>query len=128
MDQFSLAELTELYFIRESGVDIQFQFWLTITFATVVATFVAGNRLDRKLRWVAAVLYLLATAVLVSRWYYLAIEAVAFRTAALESGVPLSVPWVTIVFRGLLVGVGTVAALWFLVRKESHKKGPTDLR
>ena len=123
MDQYSFAELTELYFIRESGIDIQFQFWLTITFATVVATFVAGNnRLGRRLRWVAAVLYLLATVVLVTRGYYLALDAIVFRDVLIESGIPLNIPTLTIIFRVLLIGFGSFAALWLLLGKEFQRE------
>jgi len=37
MDQYSPAELLELYFLASSQMDVQFQFWVSITFAVLVA-------------------------------------------------------------------------------------------
>ena len=118
MDQFSPAELVELWNIYESAIEAQFEFWLTVTFAVVVASFVAGKRLKRKLRVFVALLYVLAAVVLISRWYYIASDALMFRDALLEVGVTLSRPWVTIISRILLVALGTSAALIFLLREK----------
>ncbi len=117
MDQFSPAELTELWAIYESAIEAQFEFWLTVTFAVVVASFVAGTRLKRKLRFFVALLYALAVVVLMSRWYYLAAQGLVFRAALLEVGVTLDRPWVTIISRILLVALGTLATLAILLSK-----------
>ena len=54
MEQLSNAELAELFLIMESAIYTQFEYWLTITFAVVVAAFVAGKRLNRNLRFALA--------------------------------------------------------------------------
>ncbi len=115
MDQMSTAELTELYLTIESAIYTQFEYWLTVTFAVVVASFVARTRLNRKLRLGLALLYALACVVLLSRWTYSGLDAAVFRAALLESGVVLRTPWVTIFSRLLLFALGTAAALYFLV-------------
>lgn len=111
MDQFSPAELAELFHLRESVIDTQFQFWITITFATIVASFVGAKRLNRRLRASVALLYAIATVVMTSRWYYAATEAILFRDRLIEFGVPMDTPWMTIVSRITLVALGTSMTL-----------------
>jgi Ca2+/Na+ antiporter len=120
LDQFSPAELTELYFIRESVIDAQFQFWITITFAVIVANFVAGNRLSGRSRNVVALLYAFAVVVIASRWYYVAVEATQFRQQLHEIGIALSFPWVTALARIVLVAFGSAATLIFLLSNWLH--------
>ena len=115
MDQFSPAELAELFFIRESAIDAQFQFWITITFAVIVANFVAGKRLSKRSRSVIALLYGLAVVVLVSRWYYVALDAIQFRQQLQDLGVALNFPIVTLYSRVVLVALGTSVSISFLL-------------
>jgi hypothetical protein len=115
MDQFSPAELAELFFAQGSAIDAQFQYWITITFAVIVANFVAGKRLSKRSRVVVALLYALAVVVLVSRWYYLAVDAAQFRLQLRELGVTLSFPWLTLFTRVVLVVLGAAASLIFLL-------------
>jgi formate hydrogenlyase subunit 3/multisubunit Na+/H+ antiporter MnhD subunit len=115
VDQFSPAELTELYFLRESVIDAQFQFWITITFAVIAANFVARNRLSVRSRSVIALLYALAVVVLVSRWYWVAVEATRFRQQLDNLGIVFNFPWPTAISRIILVALGTAATLIFLL-------------
>ena len=120
MDQFSPAALAELYFIRESVIDAQFQFWITITFAVIVANFIAGKRLSKRSRYAAALLYSLAVVVLGSRWYYVALDATQFRAQLRELGIVLEIPIITIFARVILVALGTAASLIFLLSNWLH--------
>lgn len=70
MDQVSTSDLLNLLLTQRASIDMQFQFWLSITFAVIVAGLVAGRRVNLKLRLLAAVLYVLATAHLATRWMY----------------------------------------------------------
>jgi hypothetical protein len=120
MDQYSAAELTELWLMSQSEINAQFEFWLTVSFAVIVASFIGRKRLNRNLRFVVALLYSLAVIVFVSRWYYAVGEAQMFRAALLESGVALSTPWITAIARVTLVALGTLTALIFLLSKKFH--------
>jgi hypothetical protein len=120
VDQFSPAELAELFFIAESAIDAQFQFWIAITFAVIVANFVAGRRLSKRSRSVIALLYALAVVVLVSRWYYVAADATQFITQLQKHGVVLHFRWVTVISRVVLVTLGTTASLLFLLSNWLH--------
>lgn len=122
MDEFSLAELAELLILEQSEINLQFELWLTVTFAAIVASFVAGSRLVQKLRVAAAFLYVLAVIVFVSRVYYAANDAELFRAALNQAGVAMQTPWVTLLSRVSLVVVGTAATLLFLLKKELYTK------
>lgn len=115
MNLYSPAELTQLVFMRESVIDGQFQFWITITFAVIVANFVAGRRLSPRSRSAIALLYALAVVVLISRWYYVAVEVTGLRQQLSELGVQINFPWVTAISRMVLVALGTAATLIFLL-------------
>jgi hypothetical protein len=117
MDRLSPADLAELFHLRETVIDTQFQFWITVTFAVIVASFVGGDYLSRRLRSVMAVLYGLSVVVFVSRWLYVAMDASLLRARLVELGIPATFPWVAVVSRVVLIALGTVAALVFLLSK-----------
>ena len=127
MDQFSAAELVELIFIRETVIDTQFQYWITITFAVIVASFVATEHLTKKLRSIVALLYAVATFVLISRWYYAALDVAQLSGQLQELGISWNVPYVTMLSRVCLVTLGTASALIFLLserfRGEPENRG-----
>jgi hypothetical protein len=62
------AQLLQLYLEVIKDIDTQFQVWLSVTFAVLVASFVAGARLSRGGRVAIAVLYLFGVAVLYLRY------------------------------------------------------------
>jgi hypothetical protein len=121
MDQFSPAELAELALLSTATMDTQFQYWISVTFAVVIAGFVAGERLTRRMRYIAATLYVLATFVLISRFLDSAQVTGSFIDALAETGVDaLSGPGsFTAGSRFLLFGVGSVAALFFLLSERT---------
>ena len=120
MEDFSPAELAQLYFIREAVIDSQFQFWITITFAVIVASFVAGKRLSRRSRLVIAVLYSFAVMIPASRWWYVTADAAVFRDALSEIGVALDFPAFTAITRFIIFMLGTSATLIFLLTNWFH--------
>ena len=122
MGQFSPAELEELRLLAASAMDMQFQFWVTITFAVVVARFAAGRRLIGSLRYVAAVLYSLATFVLIARFMDEGDTAMAYGLALGELGIDsLRVGMPTIVARYTLFAFGTCTTLFYLLRPDGHE-------
>jgi hypothetical protein len=85
-DQYTAAELSELYLQAAAGIDGQFQYWITITFAVIVAGYVVGDRLKLGLRISVAGLYLLATAVIYIRVTNLGGPALRIVASLEESG------------------------------------------
>ena len=122
MDQYSLAELTELYFAATTSMDAQFQFWLSVTFAVVIAGFFAGDRLTKKLSYLAAILYGLAAFVLIARFVDAARFGGMLRDSILEAGVEIpTVNLIVVVARFSLLILGTLAALYFLLRERVNE-------
>ena len=58
--QYALALLAE--------ADAQFEFWLTVTFGVLVASFVAGDRLSKRRRILVAFFYVWASAIFYTRY------------------------------------------------------------
>lgn len=69
MDSVTTAELIEIYQASVGLVDAQDQYWLSITFAVIVTSYLAGDKLSIKLRAVIVFLYLLTSSLFV--WRYL---------------------------------------------------------
>jgi hypothetical protein len=116
MDQIPTADLLNLLLTQRASIDLQFQFWLSITFAVIVAGFIAGHRLDIKLRSLAAVLYVLASAHLGIRWMYDGGVGERWANVLVERGVDIGIPWVAVYLRMAVMLLGTVSALVFLLR------------
>ena len=115
MDQVSTADLLNLLLAQRSSIDLQFQFWLTITFAVLVASFVAGHRLRWGLRWLAALLYAMASAHLIMRWMYDGTVGQHWVEELNRRGVDIAIPWAAVYLRMALMGVGTVSTLVFIL-------------
>ncbi len=62
------VQLLELFLQVNGDIDTQFQVWISITFAVLVASFVAGDKLRRGARAGVALLYLCAAWVLFIRY------------------------------------------------------------
>ena len=120
MGQYSPAELALL---AGGSMDTQFQYWMSVTFAVVVASFVAGERLSRPMRLLAAVLYLLASILLISRFSQFARTTHLYEIALADAGTPTTSAGSLIpITRLLLFGLGTASALYFLcMTKKSHE-------
>lgn len=109
------------------------QIWLTVTFAVLVAAYVAGNRISRPLYLLISFLYGYAAVILSIRFVSAGQQIYFYRDLLVSSGFT---PWpaprnLSVVIGGgtliLLVG-GTLATLWFLrmVRRQSVTDQPED--
>jgi hypothetical protein len=126
MDNYSYAELTEFIFLAYSSADTQFQYWVTITFAAVVAGFVAGERLTLTLRILVAVLYMLASATLAIRFQNAMITAGTIRGMLDEAGAYMLTTTNLAPLRIPLFLLGTAAAVFFLVRPWKRRSNEAD--
>ncbi|NJD32733.1 MAG: hypothetical protein FIB04_12705 [Gammaproteobacteria bacterium] len=129
VDQISTADLVNLVLTQRGSIDLQFQFWLTITFAVIVAAFTARDRLAFRLRLLVAVLYFLASAHLMTRWAFDGTVAERWVEILMSRGVDIGIPWVAVSLRLVLMVVGSAAALVFLLktpqRKSNDSQAPT---
>lgn len=109
MEELTVAEILELIRINEEAMVIQFQTWLTITFATIVAVFAGRRLLTGLMRWLVTTLYLLASLAVTALSIYLAENNALLTTILASRDVAVAAP----VFAGItsfvlfLAGVGT---------------------
>ena len=119
MGEIETADLMELVLIHREAMDVQLQFWMTTTFAIIVATFAARELLTFKYRILIAVLYLLATATFITRWYSDGQEINALFDELASRGMPYDQPTAAVRLRFLLYVLGTSAAIYFLFMTEN---------
>lgn len=115
MEQLTLAEILELKNLAESLVDSQVNYWITTTFATIVAGFAARGVLTKGMRLVVVALYLLATFVFMSRAYYESLDIRAYNDLLSALGVEVHFPTAAITGQTVLVGAGALATLYFVL-------------
>lgn len=114
MENLDSASLLELILMSEASIDYQVEFWLTVTFATIVASFAARKLLSKIMRSIISALYVMATFVFVSRWYYSALDIFAFTEALASQGIESSPAFGTALARMVLMGFGTFTTLYFV--------------
>ena len=79
-------ELNVLLLSNLENISDQFQFWMTATFAVVVASYTAGNRLSMWARVIVAVIYVTAVGAFYVRWQGSVDEGIRLIRALAELG------------------------------------------
>ncbi len=107
------------------------QIWITLTFAVIVSTYVAGTRFDRLVYLLVSGLYGLASIVLLTRFTSAAIQAFHYKNMLVTRGFdPWPVPnLVSVIIGGgtfVLIFAGTLGTLWFV--RSTWKKIQSDER
>ncbi len=112
-------ELIQLYDAVSGNVNTQFELWITITFAVIIASYIAGHRLVKSLRYLIATLYTAVSALLI----LMLIRAVQFPQqfdvmifgASSTSNVVTAI----VVLRTAVWVLGTIATIVFIFK--GHK-------
>jgi hypothetical protein len=116
MDAIETSELIDLMLVLRESMDMQIQFWISVTFAVVVASFSAGMRLSFRLRVLSVILYLVATAAFISRWYHDYNEMQFLLNEINLRGLEFEALQVPASLRMALVGIGTFSVVIFLFK------------
>ena len=126
MDSLSHAETLELFFSAQELLDAQFQYWLSATIAAIVARFIAGDQLTRKMSYALVLLYFGVTALFTLRYFavsgtlsIIGAEA-ASRGIVGDIGRQLTPLLKTIRVTLFLFGMATT--VWFLLRTERQSE------
>jgi hypothetical protein len=95
------------------------QIWLTLTFAVIVSTYVAGKRFDRLIYRLIFGLYALASAIQLVRFGAAAWQAFFYRNWLLDRGfsawpIPNVVSILIAIGTLVLIVAGTIGTLWFV--------------
>ncbi|MEQ8835512.1 hypothetical protein [Haliea sp.] len=121
MDALTIAEILELIRVNEEAMVTQFETWLTITFATIVAVFAGRNLLTRLMRWLVTLLYLLASLSVTAMSIYFA-ESNALLTLLLESrGVTVVAPVFAALVFFVLFLAGVLTTVYFIHMKPDRE-------
>ena len=128
MNEITVAELIELLQNESASIDMQFQLWITITSAVIIASFAARHHLSFWMRAFIAVMYTLASATIAFRYANDASQFVFLHNELRIRGVdyPTFIDLRTL--RSLVFSFGTVATLVFMFIKPGSKtdKMPAD--
>jgi len=120
MESLTNAEIYESFFMIQDLLDAQFQYWLSASIAVIVARFIGDQQLTRPMLYALAILYLVATALFMLKYYAVIGSVVSVASIASQRGIDLGAenmgPLITTV-RATLFALGTMTTLWFLIRR-----------
>ena len=124
MDELTIFELIELIRMNEEAMATQFQVWLSITFATIVAVFAGRELLNKPIKWLVTMLYLLASLATTASSIYLAEGNAKLAVILTERGAHFSAP----VFAGatffILFLAGVCTTVYFIQMDTKARKEP----
>ncbi len=128
MNEVTVAELIELLQNESASIDMQFQLWITITSAVIIASFAARHHLTFWLRAFIAVMYTLASATNAFRYANDASQFVLLHDELRIRGIDYPTFIDLRFLRGLVYSFGTIATLVFMFIKPGSKtdKMPAD--
>lgn len=89
--------------------DSIFQMWTTLTFAVIVATYVAGERFDRSVYLLVSSLYSFASLVLLIRFGSAAFQAFYYKALLVSRGFQ---PWPVPNYLSLCIGIGSLVLIF----------------
>ena len=120
-EELTNEELIQLYDVVTGSVNSQFELWLTITFAVIIASYIAGHRLAKSLQYLIAVLYSSVSVLL----FLMLVGAVQFSAQfdAVVAGTTTSGSLVgaIVVLRTSVWILGTIATIVFIFK--GHNDG-----
>ncbi len=116
MDDVGVAELIGLLQNESASIDMQFQLWITITSAVVIASFAARHRLSTQMKVFVAGMYALASATIALRYANDASQFVFLNDELMARGVNYPNYADLRLLRGLVYFFGTLATLVFVIR------------
>ena len=87
----SLYETTELFYIILEAQDRFFEFWITATFAVIIACHLGSSILTRSFSLMISFMYLAFSINLIGRWFFVAEAVSRYRNdMASQSGIQLN--------------------------------------
>ena len=114
MDETSIAEIIELLQNESASIDMQFQLWITITFAVVIASFAARNHFPFAMKIFVALMYALASVTIGLRYANDASQFVFIKYELSARGVEYPAVVDLRYLRGLVYACGTIATTIFI--------------
>ncbi len=130
MESIDTGYLLELQFILEASIDVQFQAWMAITFAVIVASYSSRDTLKSGLRIIMAIAYLMAAYSLFARWMTESSRIIDMILPELASrGVTSEIQFYAGMARMITYALGTFIAtvsIFYFSPKEQHSEDDSD--
>ncbi len=117
MKEVSIAELIELLQNESASIDTQFQLWITVTSAVVIASFAARHHLSVWMKTFVAVIYFLASSIIALRYANDASQFVLLHNKLRNRGVDYPTVIDLRALRALVYLGGTFATLAIILLK-----------
>ena len=115
IEEMTAAELMEITILLREEAQRHFEYWLSISFAFIAATFIGRKLLVPKVATLVGALYVLTVALLISRYTVSGAAANNYLVLAIEKGAePIGNSDMVIILRFSVFLFGTLLALWFL--------------
>ena len=113
----SAAEILEIVMLLREESQRSFEYWLTISFACIAASFIGRRILTRRVAFAFGALYLLTVFLPISRYAVSGTTAERYLALAIEQGAEPFVDSEFVAYLRMLVFLcGTGCALWFIYR------------
>ena len=122
MNEITVAELIALLQSESASIDMQFQLWITITTAVVIAGYSVRNLLSSMMRIFIAVMYALAAATIAFRYANDASQFIFLKNELSSRGVDYPTVIDLRILRALIFSCGTIATLVFISFKSTSKE------
>lgn len=113
----SLYEATELFYIVLETQDRFFEFWITVTFAVIIACHLGSSILTRSFSVMISFMYLAFSINLIGRWFFVAEAVSRYRNdMASQSGIQLNEQLIDLsrMLSMTTLIVGTVITIFFV--------------
>ena len=115
MESLSSAELMEVITLLESSIDVQFQIWITATFAFIAANFVARGQLPKLVLFVTIALYSAIVIALWLRWITDGARGVILIQELNSRGIDFSSSSAAAIFRLATYTVGSATTVFLAI-------------
>ena len=117
------ADALEIVMLLREEAQRSFEYWLTISFAFIAATFLGRKLLTSRVSLAFGALYILTVALLIARYIASGITADRYLALAIEQGAEPFVDSTSVTYlRVVVFAAGTLSALWFLYTNSRERK------
>jgi hypothetical protein len=112
----STGELYELFYMILEAADRVFEFWLSASFAIVVATFIGADHLSKRMYQIITLAYILVSFNMAYRYTINGIRLFEIRADLLEKEAWYEVPatWPGLASQAAIFAVGLCGTLYFV--------------
>lgn len=123
MNEATVSDLISLLQNESASIDVQFQLWITITSAVVIASFAAGKNFSYRMKVFIAGMYVLASAAIGLRYANDASQFLFLNNELKLRGVEYPTVIDLRILRTLVYSCGTIATTLFVfANSRSHMR------